>query len=222
MLKKYKIYKIENMEKYSIYLRPFEQDDYILINKWRNDQKLQKYTIGTFRYVSSEIEKEWVHAKMINNVNEKYWSICLNQDPERMVGYTSLNEIDYVNRTAHAGGLVVGDKEYQDGVIAFEAVVMKLMYAFDELNLNRLTSRCLKEHPFTPYFLLALGYKYEGCRRKAVFKGGVYHDVLDFAILRSDYYEVMQECEYRIKDLVKKFTCFAKSSKSLPFMSDKR
>ena len=37
-----------------VYLRALELDDYILINKWRNDPDLSKYLGGNFFFVSSE------------------------------------------------------------------------------------------------------------------------------------------------------------------------
>lgn len=48
------------MDNNKIFLRGFELEDYILINKWRNDPEIQNLLSGNFRYVSSEIEKEWV------------------------------------------------------------------------------------------------------------------------------------------------------------------
>jgi hypothetical protein len=45
------------MNNYSVYLRAFEPNDYLLINNWRNDRSIQKRTCGNFRYVSTEMEK---------------------------------------------------------------------------------------------------------------------------------------------------------------------
>ena len=42
----------------SIFLRGFEIEDALLINKWRNDFEIQKLVSTSFKYVSLEIEKE--------------------------------------------------------------------------------------------------------------------------------------------------------------------
>ena len=49
------------------------------------------------------MEKEWVRQKMMSNTKEIYLAVCLNDDSRRMVGYTSVNDIDYVNRSARGG-----------------------------------------------------------------------------------------------------------------------
>ena len=84
------------MDNNKIFLRGFELEDYILINKWRNDPEIQNLLSGNFRYVSSEIEKEWVKQKMMNNTKELYLAICLAEGGCEMIGYTSINNIDYI------------------------------------------------------------------------------------------------------------------------------
>jgi RimJ/RimL family protein N-acetyltransferase len=74
------------MEKYSIFLRAFESGDYLLINKWRNDPDVQRMTGGLIKFVSSEMEKEWVHNKMLNNSKDIYLAICLNDESQKMIG----------------------------------------------------------------------------------------------------------------------------------------
>ena len=54
------------MDKLSIYLRPFREDDYKQINIWRNDREIQKLVSTSFKYVSEAIEREWVKSKMMD------------------------------------------------------------------------------------------------------------------------------------------------------------
>lgn len=196
--------------KSSIFLRAFEPDDYILINKWRNDNQIQANTGGPIRYVSSVMEKEWVQNKMLHNQADMYWAICLNDETKKMVGYISLNAIDHLNKTADAGGTVIGEKEHRDGFLVFEALLMVLEYAFEELNINRITADCLPDHPLAPYSLQAFGFKYEGCRREAIYKRGKYRDLLFFALLRKDYDEIKRGNGYEIMSVIKRCRDYAK------------
>lgn len=41
---------------------------------------------------------------MMDNRKDIYLAICLNDDSRKMVGYVSVNNIDYLNRTAVGGG----------------------------------------------------------------------------------------------------------------------
>lgn len=201
-------------EKYSIFLRAFEQDDYILINKWRNDYDIQKLTGGQIKYVSLEMEKEWVHSKMMNNTRDIYWAICLNDDSKRMIGYISLNNIDYLNRSADAGGSVIGEKDCQDGVSIFEALKIVLDYAFLQLNMNRITASCLPEHYLAPHSLYAFGFKKEGSMKESVYKNGSYKDMDLYALLRKDYDILNANGSYQIKYIIKRCIKHIKETKN--------
>jgi len=194
-----------NMEQYSIYLRPFKEDDYIIINKWRNDSEIQRMVVGPFRFVSLAIERDWVQSKMMNNTKDIYWSICLNDDSGKMIGYTSLNNIDHLNKKACWGGILIGDRDCQDGELVFEAAIMVHEYAFEQLNLNRLYGTHFVEHPFTPSFGLALGWTEEGTLRESVYKNGKYRDLRYCSFLKEDYERMKLNNEFNKEHIIKRF-----------------
>ena len=202
------------MEKYSIYLRPFAEDDYLLINKWRNDHELQRMTGGLIKYVSLEMEREWVHQKMMDNVRDLYLAICLNDGSHRMIGYISLNNIDHLNKTADAGGTVIGEKDCQDGFSMFEALKLLLDYAFLQLNMNRITASCLPDHFLAPYSLGAFGFEKEGRMHECIYKNGSYQDMDLYALLRKKYYKIESDGGYSIKSLVRRCIKLRKEEKS--------
>ncbi|WP_297678124.1 GNAT family protein [uncultured Bacteroides sp.] len=192
----------------SIFLRGFEIEDAFLINKWRNDSEIQKLVSTSFKYVSLEIEKEWVKSKMMDNRKDIYLAICLNDVSRKIVGYVSVNNIDYVNRTADGGGIVIGDKQYQDGEIKYEVGVKIRELVFDHLNMNRFTGACLLEHKISRIMMEACGYKLEGIRRQAIYKNGTYHDQLCYSLLREEYYRLLNDGQYT-------FMAFAKRVKQI-------
>lgn len=195
------------------FIRSFKEDDYLLINKWRNDEHIQKFTCGPIRSVSLEIEKQWVYEQMTNNRNNIYLAICLNDVTQKMVGYMSLNNIDYLNRSARAGGIVIGDKSATDGLLSFDSLLYILDYSFNQLNLHRVTGDCLKEHPFSPILLEILGFKLEGIARNAIFKYGEYKDVLKFSILKDEYLENKANGNYKQSSIIKQFVKIRKKRK---------
>ena len=198
------------MEKYSIYLRPFAEDDYLLINKWRNDHELQRMTGGLIKYVSLEME----HQKMMDNVRDLYLAICLNDGSHRMIGYISLNNIDHLNKTADAGGTVIGEKDCQDGFSMFEALKLLLDYAFLQLNMNRITASCLPDHFLAPYSLGAFGFEKEGRMHECIYKNGSYQDMDLYALLRKKYDKIESDGGYSIKSLVRRCIKLRKEEKS--------
>lgn len=185
----------------NIYLRLFEPDDYEKTYHWRNDYSMQKLTCGLIRFVSKEIEKKWVYEKSVNNSRDIYIAICANEN-DQMVGYMSLNDIDYINRSCVGGGIVIGDSNYRDGSAYVEAELMEFDYVFNHLNLNRYFAECLDEHILSRANLLALNFKQEGKKRQAVFKNGKYYDVLSFSLLRNEYYEYLAKGEYDIQEVL--------------------
>lgn len=196
----------------SVFLRAFEQDDYIVINKWRNDWSIQKSTCGQMRFVSLEMEKKWVLDKMMNNTRDIYLSICINDDSKEMIGYASINNINYVNRTAHGGGIVIGNIKYRDGEIKYEASAMIRAYVFDQLNMNRFTGACLSDNKPSEIMMLASGYKLEGIERQAIYKNGKYYDKMNFSLLREEYYDYLNKGMYSFAEYVKSVKRLLKSN----------
>ena len=190
----------------SIYLRPFIENDYKKINIWRNDTEIQRLVSASYRYVSEAIEQEWVKNKMMENQKDLYLAICLKENNE-MIGYTSINEIDYINRTAKGGGILLG-KEWQNGVERYEAGVLIRSYVFNHLNLNRIEGRCLVNHISSIVTMEASGYVCEGRLRKAIYKNGSYQDQLVFSLLRDEYYRLCEEGEYTLKRYAKRVKKF--------------
>lgn len=202
------------MEKYSVFLRAFEPDDYILINQWRNDPDIQRLVAGHRRFVSSEMEKEWVRSKMLNNTTDIYLAICTNDQEKKMIGYLSINNIDHWNRTACAGGIVIGDKDSQNGFAAIEASLLQLEYVFNELNMHKIYGSCLAEHQTSILLSMGLSYKIEGTLRDNKFKGGKYHDEVVFSLLENEYYEAKAQRLYELRTIMKRVAALKKEMKA--------
>ena len=98
----------------TIYLRLMEPEDYETTYKWRNDYNMQKMTCGPLRFISKEMEKNWAQRRSLDNTNDIYLAVC-SLESDKMIGYTSINDINYVNRSCSIGGIVIGDKDYRDG-----------------------------------------------------------------------------------------------------------
>ena len=198
---------MESPQKRQVFLRMFEEDDYILINQWRNDPEQIELMHSQFRYVSSAIEREWVRSKMMENTREIYLAICLNDDSRRMIGYTSITNVDYVNRNALIGSIWIGDKEQRTGLHCAEALYLACRYAFMSFNLERVHSRTLIEQNSTTMLAMALGTRVEGVMRHSVIKEGIFYDENIIGLLREDFLALERNnlyCGQAIMDRLKK------------------
>jgi len=72
-----------------------------------------------------------------------------------------------------------------------------MKYAFEELQLNRLEGSIIEYNEASKkLYCNKCGWKIEGTKRKAVFKGNQYHDELIVAILREEYEELVEKNNY--------------------------
>jgi RimJ/RimL family protein N-acetyltransferase len=170
----------------NVFLRAFEMDDLPLINKWHNDEDINSLTGGNKYFVSSYYDKRWLEDKMLNNKDNIYCAIC-KKKTGNMIGYVSLNDIDYRNRKALWGGIVIGDKESRNKGYASNATFQLLQYAFEELGLNKVTGNWLQSHKTSLLLGQLFGFKKEGVLRSEVFKGGEYHNVVIMSMLKQEY-----------------------------------
>lgn len=191
-----------------VYLRLLEPGDYEKTWLWRNDSEMQKMIAAPVRFISKEMEMNWAKAKSLDNTHNIYLSICLIQNDE-MIGWYSINNIDYLNRKCHCGGVVIGEKKYRDGAAYIEAGRLAFEYIINELNMNRITGTCLREHILSRAGMEAAFWRLEGIERQAIFKGGHYHDICHYAILREEYLDHLANGDYenesiRLARIVKK------------------
>ena len=178
-----------------VYLRLLEPEDYEITYKWRNDYNNQKMTCGPIRFISKEMERNWTQNHSLDNSYNLYLAICLIENNE-MIGWYSINNIDHRNQKCECGGIVIGDKRYKDGMAYREAGDLAFQYIINELNMNRITGSCLKEHILSRADMEASFWKLEGIERQAIYKNGEYHDVCHYAILRDEYLEHLRNGDY--------------------------
>ncbi|SDB81152.1 GNAT family N-acetyltransferase [Williamwhitmania taraxaci] len=168
-----------------VYLRAFEVDDYILINRWRRDPEIIKYLAGNVFFVSSEREKKSVENKIFDDSVNLYLGIC-EKNTNKLIGYTNINNIDLRNAKAEWAGTFIGDKDFAGQGYGREASILMLSFLFSQYPIHKCYGRCLEEHPTTAKLFISLGFTQDGVLRDDVFKNGEFKNVLMFSILRDE------------------------------------
>lgn len=196
-----------------IYLRLLEPKDYETTLKWRVNYDMQKMTCGPIRFISEEMEKNWAQSKSLSNMNDIYLAICSIESGE-MIGWISINSIDHRNQKCKCGGIVIGNKKYQDGMAAIEAGKMMFQYVFDELNMNTVRGACLKEHLFSRASMEAKFYVLEGIERDGIFKGGKFHDIMHYSLTRNEWREHVENGELENNKVIKRLVKLIKQLRS--------
>lgn len=104
---------------------------------------------------------------------------------DRLVGFLRLVNIQWV----HGAGLfslVIGN-EQDWNASAREALGLALNYAFDELNLFRVTVRIAEDDRLAVNLFQRARFYLEVRQRQAIFRGGRYFDRLSFGMLRPEW-----------------------------------
>lgn len=173
-----------------IYLRALEAEDYKVSVKWRNDPEIQSMVGGHSYFVSLEKEKEWVHNTIFNN-NRIVLAICLVEN-DKYIGNVMLQEIDYIDGTAHVP-VLIGDKDEWGKGYATEARFMILKFAFEERRLNRIWALIKEDNIGSIKMHEKCGYKKEGILRQSIFKNGQYYNQIMMAVLKEDFEAAYKE-----------------------------
>lgn len=201
------------MEK-TVCFRAFEEEDIEAIYHWKNDDALNKMTVGLNRKICRDDVAKWVRSKMPHNPYEVYWAICPKDEPQKIIGYTQLTEIHFINSSANLSGILIGDKEYQDGFAWLEAHLFVMEYAFERLGLNRLHGSSIVGHKDSNGIGGFLFWKEEGILRQAVFKNGHFCDLLLGSILKEEYFLHKEKGDFEIRAILKRIRAFRQHIKN--------
>jgi diamine N-acetyltransferase len=158
-----------------IVLRPIRSDDWEKTVKWRNDLFLKSSTLSHPFPVTDEIEKAWYEEKLLKKDNTFLPFTVIIKGEEAVVGYFSLNNINWISRNGFVSG-VIGDQANIGRGMGKEAVELLLEYAFGHLNLHKICAYVRTDHPAMKTWL-ATGASVEGTLHDHFFSNGKYLDV---------------------------------------------
>ncbi len=167
-----------------IRLRAIEAEDLPLLIKWRNDPTVYQYFFE-HEPLSLEMQRRWFES-FLKKGDEKFWIIETTSEL-KPIGTIGLVHIDWRNRKAEIGRILIYDDEYRHGGYGSEAECLVLRYGFDHINLNRIYCEVFADNERGIQIHKRFGFKEEGRFREYVFKNGEYSDVVYLALLRSEY-----------------------------------
>ena len=184
---------IQLFEGEHIRLGPIDAEkDAETISKWMHDPEYLRLmdadparplAPGQVKKKLEEMEKDAEKEK-----NQFSFSIRLRGD-ERLVGLVYLRWIQW---THGVGGLRLGIGAPEDRGKGYgtDALRLVLRYAFDELNLHRLTASTFEYNTGGVRFLERAGFALEVRRRQAINRDGRRWDGLIFGLLREEWMRV--------------------------------
>jgi len=167
----------------NIYLRPMELEDVPHRVKWINDNDVRKtLTLGDYP-ISKVATDQWLRRVSVDS-SRKDFIICLKSD-DSPIGFAGLKSLDYKNYKAESI-MGIGAKEHWGKGYGYEIKKTILIYAFDELRLNKIYSHHLAENKFMININLRLGAKLEGTLREDFYSDGVFKDRVVMSVIKNE------------------------------------
>ena len=153
------------LEGKQVVLRPLDKaTDLEFCQRWINDPGVRHFLMNAWP-LSLEQEAKWFDG-MINDKSNILLGIVIKESKE-LIGVMSLNQIDWINRTAITGSWI-GDKKHRGQGYGTDAKMALLAYAFLTLNLRKICSSAIAFNDASLRFNAKCGYKEEGVLKQQV------------------------------------------------------
>ena len=113
-----------------IYLSPRNSEDVEKFTEWLNDFETTDYTGRSGILTTLDGERKYLEE----NSNPEATFVIVTLEDNKMIGTVSLEDINWINRTATLG-IFIGDKEFRSKGYGTEAIRLILEYGFKYMNL---------------------------------------------------------------------------------------
>lgn len=167
-----------------ISIRAIEESDLQIIANWRNDPSVYEF-FYEYLPISLREQRAWFE-RQLSNSNELNFIVSAN-DSGTAIGTVSIYGIDRRNRKAEWGRLLIGSKDHQSGGYGSEIEALILEYAFEHLNLHKLSCEVIEDNHKVISLHEKFGFQRDGTLRDHAFKGGKYISVVSLSMLENEY-----------------------------------
>lgn len=107
---------------------------------------------------------------------------------KRLIGDVGLDGVDWHRGDTYVG-IAIGERDAWGKGFGTDAMRVILRFAFQELNLRRVTLNVFGYNPRAVRSYEKTGFRHEGRQRQFMLRDGQRHDVLYMGILRSEWEE---------------------------------
>lgn len=140
---------------------------------WINDFEVTSGLYTGYFPETMHTLRNYIQSILQNNTGVMF-AILYKQNNEH-IGNVKLDQIHWPNRNAEMG-IMIGDKNYWGKGLGTEICNLTVNYAFETLNLRKITLTVFSNNPGAIKLYKKIGFIEEGCLKEHVFKGGEYLD----------------------------------------------
>jgi len=152
-------------------------------HRWMNDPEVTSYLESRFLSNGLESLRSYVEA-MAKDRDNLFLGIILKEQ-DRHIGNIKLGPINWIHRYGDIG-IIVGEKDCWGKGYAAEAIGLLSRYAFDVMNLNKLTAGCYGKNIGSVKTFQKAGFSVEGVREQQYICDGTYIDAVMMGMVRTE------------------------------------
>lgn len=168
-----------------IYLRPLEPKDLNgAYQQWFNDAEVCEFN-SHHRFPNYHENMKEYYKNVVRQKSVLVLAI-MDKKTDLHIGNVTLQNINSTDQSAEFA-IIIGDKKSWGKGIGRDAGALIIQHGFQTLNLHRIYCGTSGENIGMQKLARALGFKKEGIAREALFKDGVYRDIIQYGLLKDDY-----------------------------------
>ncbi len=166
-------------------LRPHTPASLEPLLRWKNDIEIQRLSDDqTYTFTREEVAvrlERWMHTS--DDIVHLAIGLVGRLEP---IGFLHLALIERAHRRCRLG-IVIGEKDLWGRGYGRLAVVQAVDYAFDVLELDRITAEVFADNTRSARLLEGVGFVREGVMRESIHRDGQRVDELIFGLLRHEW-----------------------------------
>jgi RimJ/RimL family protein N-acetyltransferase len=158
-----------------------------LFSRWSRDAEFDRLLDSNApRLISAATIKTWIEEEQEKDANEVAFFMIQTLEDDRPIGFIDLGYRAWNQGNAWVG-IGIGERDSWGKGYGTDAMRLILRYAFDELNLHRVSLGVFEFNPRAQRSYEKAGFKVEGRERGAIHRDGKRWDVILMGILRSEW-----------------------------------
>lgn len=166
-----------------VYLRPFDKNDLLYVQKWSNDAELRRLTGEVAPMSHAEAEK---FCKELFADRDRMWFVIALKTGDRVIGEAGLLRMFRPWRTTDMT-IIIGEKDAWGKGYGTEAGWLLLDYVFKRLGFHRVSVGVVGFNERALRFWEGLGFKKEGVERDGYYCDNEYSDFVMMSILEAEF-----------------------------------
>lgn len=149
---------------------------------WINDPEITRGMVSGIFPSDLEHLKSYVKATT-EDKNTVIFAIC-DKLTGHHIGNIKLDQFDYISRTCEIG-LMIGNRDYHGKGIGKEVCLLVTHYAFERLNLRKISLTVYGNNPAAIHLYKSVGFIEEGCLKAHVYVHGSFVDKYWMSLFRK-------------------------------------